>query len=279
MQAWRNAFQSQLSKEVSVSGVTLARFMWAGPIALVYLYTLYQWQPTSLPNINREFAFFAFGAAIMQIIATGLMVKLFQMKNYAIGAGLAKSEGVVAACLGVLFFGTELSLIGWSGVLLGGFAIFYMSTLNSFKAISLHTMLLGIACGSAFALTSLWVREASLTLSLPFLHSAAWVLSIVIITQTILLLLYLVFTDPKTLSALMARPKLVILTSVSSCLGSIGWFSAMSLQAVPYVKTLGQIEVFFTMLIGALWLKDPLKIKSIVGLLLIALAAVLVIWG
>ncbi len=69
--------------------------------------------------------------------------------------------------------------------------------------------------------------------------------------------------------------------SISSCLGSIGWFSAMSLTAVPYVKTLGQVEVFFMMLISSLWLKQrvKVKVKDMGGLVLIALAAVLVLWG
>jgi uncharacterized membrane protein len=50
----------------------------------------------------------------------------------------------------------------------------------------------------------------------------------------------------------------------------------MSLQHVAYVKTLGQIEVFFTILIAVLWLKQPLKRQDSAGLLLIAVAAILV---
>ncbi|GIA35272.1 putative membrane protein [Vibrio cholerae] len=69
-----------------------------------------------------------------------------------------------------------------------------------------------------------------------------------------------------------------MLTSVSSCLGSIGWFSAMSLQAVPYVKTLGQVEIFFTMLISIFWLGQKVRIKDGFGLILVALAAILVMW-
>ncbi|GAB1136705.1 MAG: hypothetical protein WManBPW_27470 [Shewanella algae] len=53
----------------------------------------------------------------------------------------------------------------------------------------------------------------------------------------------------------------------------------MSLTAVPYVKTLGQVEVFFMMLISSLWLKQRVKVKDMGGLVLIALAAVLVLWG
>ncbi|UJF23480.1 DMT family transporter [Shewanella sp. OMA3-2] len=279
MQAWRNAFQSQLSQDVNIAGVTLARFIWAGPIAGVYLLSLYQWQPTHIPDFNLDFIQFVIGASLMQILATGLMVKLFKMQNFAVGAGLAKSEALVAAILGVFFFGTQLSLLGWLGVMVGGIAIMLLSAKQGFKQLSIKTVLLGLACGSAFALTSLWVREASLQLDAPFPHAAAWVLLAVISLQTVLLVGYLLTYDKATLIDLFKRPKLTLLISVTSCIGSIGWFTAMSLQAVPYVKTLGQIEVFFMMLIASFWLKQKVKINDMLGLLLIAIAAVLVMWS
>ncbi|ACK48021.1 DMT family transporter [Shewanella baltica] len=278
MQAWRNAFQSQLSKEVSVAGVTLARFIWAGPIAAVYLVGLYLWQNVGVPDFSGRFIGFILGASAMQILATGLMVKLFKLQNFAIGAGLAKSEAVVAAILGTVFFGTHLSPLGWSGVLLGGVAIFLMSAKQGLRSLSLNTALIGLACGTSFALTSLWVREASLCLNIGFPHSAAWVLLFVISLQTLVLVSYLSLKDKSTLTALWQRPKLTLLTSTASCLGSIGWFSAMSLQAVPYVKTLGQVEVFFMILIATFWLKEKVKIKDMLGLVLIAIAAILVMW-
>ncbi|WP_434926952.1 multidrug transporter [Shewanella sp. HL-SH2] len=279
MQAWRNAFQSKLSQDVNIAGVTLARFIWAGPIALVYLLSLYQWQPTHIPDFNVDFIQFIVGASLMQILATGLMVKLFKMQNFAVGAGLAKSEALVAAILGVFFFGTQLSLLGWLGVMVGGVAIMLLSAKQGFKQLSIKTVLLGLACGSAFALTSLWVREASLQLDAPFPHGAAWVLLAVISLQTAILVSYLLSYDKATLVDLFKRPKLTLLISVTSCIGSIGWFTAMSLQAVPYVKTLGQIEVFFMMIIASFWLKQKVKINDMLGLLLIAVAAVLVMWS
>ncbi|MFT6977812.1 MAG: drug/metabolite transporter (DMT)-like permease [Shewanella psychromarinicola] len=279
MQAWRNAFQSKLSKDVSIAGVTLARFIWAGPIAAGYLFALHQYQPTAMPEFSCSFWGFVIGASSMQILATGLMVKLFKMQNFAIGAGLAKSEALVAAILGVLFFGTQLSTLGWMGVIVGGLAVMLLSSKQGFKHLSLKTVLLGLACGSAFALTSLWVREASLTLQGPFTHRAAWVLLWVIGLQTIVLIGYLLAKDKSTLTALWQRPTLTLSISVTSCIGSIGWFSAMSLQAVPYVKTLGQVEVFFTLIIATFWLKEKVKINAVAGLLLIAIAAILVMWS
>ncbi len=278
MQSWRNALQSRLSADVNISGVTLARFLWASPIAALYLGSLYLWHPVALPTLSLSFIAYWLGASSMQIIATALMVQLFKLNNYAVGAGLAKSEALVAAILGMLFFGTSLSLFGWTGVLLGGIGVFLLSTQGGVKGLSISTILLGLACGSSFALTSLWIREASLALQLPFPHSAAWVLLLVISLQTLMLVIYLLIRDRTTLVTLWHKPKPTFFTSFTSCIGSLGWFSAMSLQTVPYVKTLGQVEIFFTMLISVFWLRQSVKIKDGLGLILVALAAILVMW-
>lgn len=275
-QSWRNAFQSRLSKEMNVIGVTLSRFLWASPLAAIYLLILYGYQSAPLPVFTTYSYFYIIGASLIQIVATGLMVVLFKQKNFAIGAGLAKSEAPVAAFLGVLFFGTSLSLLGWVGVIVGAIAVFMLSCPNGLRSLSLKTALIGLACSTSFALTSLWIREASLTLDLPFPHRAAWVLLLVILLQTVLLLSYMLLSDRKTLKTMFTKPKLVIMTSIASFIGSLGWFSAMSLQTVPLVKTLGQVEVFFTMLISFFWLKEGIKRKDIVALILIAIAAVLV---
>lgn len=278
MQAWRNAFQKQLSKDVGVAGVTLARFIWASPLAAAYLWALYQWQPVALPTFNGRFASFIIAAALAQILATALMVKLFKLRNYAIGAGLAKSEAVLAAVLGVVLFSESLTALGWAGVCLGGFAVFLLSG-ASLRQLSLPVLLLGLGSGLAFALTSLWVRQASLVLGLPFPHGAAWVLLLVILLQTVILLLWLSLKDKPTLTALWQRPKLTLMVSICSCIGSIGWFSAMSLESVALVKTLGQVEVLFMLLISALVFKEKLQKADHWGLALIVLAAIAVIWA
>lgn len=278
MQAWRNAFQKQLSKEVSVAGLTLARFLWASPLAAMYLAGLYQWQPEALPTLNHRFVLFIVGAAVAQIIATALMVKLFKLRNYAIGAGLAKSEAILAAILGVAFFSESLSLLGWAGVLLGAVAVFLLSG-ASWRQLSWPVLLLGISSGLSFALTSLWVRQASLALGLPFPHGAAWVLLVVILLQTLILLSYLLWRERSTLLALWRHPRLTLLISISSCIGSIGWFTAMSLESVALVKTLGQVEVLFMLLISAFFFKEKLQRTDHGGLALIVLAAIAVMWA
>lgn len=279
MQTFRNALQSQLSANVSTSGVTLARFLFAPPIALVYLLVLYGVSAQVIPDFTFEFVLLVLIASVMQIAATSLMVILFKQKNFAVGAGLAKSEALVAGVLGTLFFGSQLSLFGWLGIFVGAAAVFVLSGGGKKGELSLKTIIIGLACGTCFALTSLFVREASHLLSVPFPHSAAWVLLWVLCIQTTLLVSYIAVKDKSTFVALRKNAKMTLATSATSCLGSICWFSAMALHHVAYVKTLGQIEVLFTILVATFWLKSKVKKHEVIGLLLIVVAAILVMWA
>ena len=281
MQAWRNAFQKQLSTTVDVYGVTLARFIFALPLALIYISCLYHFQPlTESVHFNLRFAIYVLIAALSQIAATALMVQLFKQKNYAIGVGLAKSEAVLAAIIAVVFLSDHLSLLGWFGVAVGGFAVFLMSKGRDFSDFSVQTLCIGIGSGLCFAITSLLVREASLELdNLPFIHRAAWVLLMVIGTQCFLLLMYLGIFRRATLWAMWQRIGLTFRVSLCSFLASLGWFSAMSMQSVPIVKTLGQVEIIFSMLISAYFFKEKLARAEHLGILLVVIAAFLVIWA
>ena len=281
MQAWRNAFQKQLSTTVDIYGVTLARFIFALPLALLYISCLYHFQPvTDSVHFNLRFAIYVLIAALSQIAATALMVQLFKQKNYAIGVGLAKSEAVLAAIIAVVFLSDHLSLLGWFGVAVGGFAVFLMSKGRDFSDFSVQTLCIGIGSGLCFAITSLLVREASLELdNLPFIHRAAWVLLMVIATQCFLLLMYLGIFRRATLWAMWQRIGLTFRVSLCSFLASLGWFSAMSMQSVPIVKTLGQVEIIFSMLISAYFFKEKLARAEHLGILLVVIAAFLVIWA
>lgn len=279
MQTVRNALQSQLSAKMSTSGVTLSRFLFAPPIALLYLGLLYTFSNQVIPEFSSQFLFFVLIASVMQIFATALMVVLFKQKNFAVGAGLAKSEALVAGVLGTVFFASHLSLLGWLGILVGGGAIFVLSGSGRRGQLNIKTIFIGLACGTCFALTSLLVREASHLLNVPFPHSAAWVLLWVLCVQTTLLVFYIALKDPSTFTVLKANGKMTLATSTTSCIGSICWFSAMALQHVAYVKTLGQIEVLLTMLIATFWLKNKVQRHEILGLVLIAVAAILVMWA
>ena len=281
MQSWRNAFQKQLSSTIDVYGVTLARFLFGLPFAVIYIFWLYHSNPVEgNVSFSLKFWIYIFFAGSSQILATILMVMLFKQKNYAIGVGLAKSEAILAALVSVVFLQEYLSFLGWVGVLIGGVAVFLLSKGTGLKNLSIPTLVIGIGSGLSFAITSLLVREASLELeNLPFLHRASWVLLCVIGFQCISMLLYLSLFSRKTLVAMWQRIGLTFKVSVCSFLASLGWFTAMSMQSVAIVKTLGQIEILFSLLISAFFFKEKLARTDHWGLLLVVIAAILVIWA
>jgi drug/metabolite transporter (DMT)-like permease len=277
-QALRNAQQKQLSTEVNAIGVTLARFIWALPLAGFYLFLLYALQPAEQPHFSGRFLFDVGAAALAQILATVLMVLLFQRRSYAAGVGLAKSEALLAAILGVAFFGAALGLVGWCGIALGALAVWLMKGKADPDSFDLATIGLGLASGLCFALTTLWVRDACHQLTLPFMHTAAWALVWTIGIQVTVLVAWLALRDRGTLVRLWRRPSLVLRISLSSSIASLCWFTAVNLEDVGLVKTLGQVEVFFTLLLSQHWLKEQVSKRDKLGLLLIACSAVLVIW-
>ncbi|MEC7284109.1 MAG: EamA family transporter [Pseudomonadota bacterium] len=279
MQTVRNALQSKLSGAVNTSGVTLSRFILAPPIALVYLLILYSSSASQAPEFSGTFIAVLLCASLLQIAATSLMVILFKQKNFAIGAGLAKSEALVAGVVGMLFFGSYLTPLGWAGIVIGAIAVFVLSSGNRLHGISVKTMVIGLACGTCFALTSLLVREASHMLNVQHTVAAAWVLLWVLCVQTISLSGYIALTKPFVFRQLTNAKKQVLAISTVSCLGSICWFTAMALQHVALVKTLGQLEVLLTLILSHYWLKNAVTKREIAGLLLIGLAAIFVMWA
>jgi len=279
MQTVRNALQSKLSGAVNTSGVTLSRFILAPPIALVYLLIFYSSSASQVPEFSGSFIAVILCASLLQIAATSLMVILFKQKNFAIGAGLAKSEALVAGVVGMLFFGSYLTPLGWAGIVIGAIAVFVLSSGNRLHGISVKTMVIGLACGTCFALTSLLVREASHMLNVQHTVAAAWVLLWVLCVQTISLSGYIALTKPFVFRQLTNAKKQVLAISTVSCLGSICWFTAMALQHVALVKTLGQLEVLLTLILSHYWLKNAVTKREIAGLLLIGLAAIFVMWA
>ncbi|NNP71728.1 multidrug transporter [Acinetobacter defluvii] len=281
MQAWRNAFQKQMSLTVDVYGVTLARFIFGLPFAVCYIFILYQQQPLAQAvEFTTRYWLYVIIAGISQIAATALMVQLFKQKNYAIGVGLAKSEAILAAIIAVVILSEKLTLLGWGGVALGGVAVFLLSNGKKKQDISLQTLSIGIGSGLCFAITSLLVREASLELdNLPYLYRAAWVLLSIIGFQCLSMLLFLIVFSRKTLVAMWHKIGLTFKVSVCSFLASLGWFTAMSMQSVAIVKTLGQIEILFSLLISVYFFKEKLAKTEHLGLILVVIAAILVIWA
>ncbi len=259
---------------------TLIRYVFGLPFTIIYLVYVTQ---SELADIlvqalnNRRFVLFSLAAALAQIIATFLLIKVFSFRNFTVGTSLAKTEAVQAAVFGTLMFGIPLSLQGWLAVAIGFLGIFIVSMPAAKQRWESRTVILGTLSGTAFALTSLWIREASLSLNLPVLPSAAMTLVFMVTVQSLMCLSYTVVRERSQFAAIGQRLGLSGFVGLTSALGSVGWFTAMTYQNPALVKSLGQIEFIFTLLLTTLFFKERITARELLGVAAIVGSVILIL--
>jgi len=210
---------------------------------------------------NPRFVSYAVLAGIAQIVATVLLVKVFSFRNFAVGTSFAKTEALQTAMFGLVLFGTALSGWGWLAVLIGFVGILIVSVPKSSEPWELKNVVLGTLSGTAFSFTAIWLREASLSLDTDTLRSAAMTLFFMVSVQTLICLIYSVVKEVGQLAMIRARTRLALFVGLTSALGSIGWFSAMTLENPALVKSVGQVEFIFTLIITTLFFKEKISLR------------------
>ena len=277
MQSVRTAAQKQIAQSLSASTTTLIRYLFGLPFALAYFFFLrYIYQEESVAG-NPVFYRAASLAAMAQILATVFLVKALTLHNFAVGTALAKTEALLTAIIGGLFFSAALSPIAYLSVALGVVGVLIASNwkISLADLFQNESIKFGIGAGLGFALASLWIREASLSLELPRLFSAAAVLLYMVLLQTAICLLFVFIRESSQLSLMLARWRACVFIGFSSLAGSIGWFTAMSLQDAAVVKTLGQTEFAVTLLITYFYSGEKITAKEYIGIILVVLSVIL----
>ncbi|MFT4672661.1 MAG: drug/metabolite transporter (DMT)-like permease [Pseudohongiellaceae bacterium] len=279
MQSVRTAGQKQIATKISPQAATLVRYLFGLPFALIYFYWLQADYPIT-KSLNLTFFVSASLAAVSQIAATVLLIKALTLKNFAVGTALAKTEAILTAVIGSLFFSAVLNLAGYLSVFLGVAGVLIASNwrvswadLTTNKSIKL-----GVGAGLGFAFASLWIRDASLSLAIDGVVSAATVLVFMVTLQTVLCLLWVVIFEHPQIALIAKNIPASLFIGITSVLGSIGWFTAMSLQNAALVKTLGQTEFLVTIAITTFYFSEKISKRELAGIALIALS-VLVLLG
>ncbi len=283
MQAARTAGQKHLTKDFSAVGASYVRFLWGLPFALGYMLFLKQQGSHELPDADWEFFVFSALTALSQIAATVLLVYLFSLRNFAIGSTYARTEALLTAVVGAVVFHEALSGGGWLAVAIGalGVVIINLARTGTGAGSGAGDTLLrrlfqpaagvGLASGLGFAGASLFLRQASLSLGLDdWLYGAALTLVLVLVIQTALMTLYILFRARDQIAAMVPNWRGCLFVGITSVIGSAGWFTAMTIERAAYVKALGQVELLFTLALSVLFFKERSTPKELFGMLLIA---------
>lgn len=278
----RSAVQKHLKGQMSTTAATFVRFGYGMPFAMLYLALLLVVSDATLPGTTPKFFLAVILGSLAQIAATFLLVHLFSYRNFAVGTAYSKTEPIQAALLGLVLLGETLSwlmvgliAIGVAGVIMISMARTTVGLKTLGSALFGRTALIGLASAALFGGSAAFYRMASLSLADGgFLIRAAFALAVATLIQTILMGGWMIYREPAELKKTALHWKASASVGLAGVLGSIGWFTAMTLQQVAYVRALAQIELVFTFAVSFFIFREALNRYELGGCILIIAAAV-----
>ena len=277
LQNLRSAAQKHLKAVMGTTGATFVRFGFGFPFALAFVAVLHWFVGYDLPALNASFFGWAALGALGQIAATFLLIHLFSFRNFAVGTAYSRTEPAQAALFALLFLGERASLgavaaiaISVVGVMLISVAHVAVSPRSMLASTFSRNALIGLASGTAFGISAVAYRAASLALGGPnFLMQAATTLAFVICFQMAIMLAWMIWKDRAEIGRIAKAWKPALFTGFVGATASLGWFTAMTLQQAAVVKSLAQIEMLFTFAATVFFFKEKINRLELAGCALI----------
>jgi drug/metabolite transporter (DMT)-like permease len=138
--------------------------------------------------------------------------------------------------------------------------------------------LCGLGAGFLFAMTAIFIKLASRSVASPSVFvRALFVLFVTTVLQTLMQGAYLLIKEPEELRKTLREWRSACWVGILSASGSACWFTGFALTDVGLVRSLGQIEVIFTLGFSRFYLKERLKLGDIWGLLLVGCGVLLIV--
>ncbi|MBL4722100.1 MAG: EamA family transporter, partial [Alphaproteobacteria bacterium] len=279
------ALQKHLKSRLTTAGATNARFFYACPLALFYLWGLSHWGGLSMPEANAKFLIYCILGGATQILATSLMVWMFSFRNFAVGTTYSKTEIVQVAFLGLILLGDTLTLgaviaiaISLVGIMAMSVAQTKITLFSLFRGLTEKPTLIGLASGVFLGASVVLFRGASLSLNHDSaIMAAAFALAVAVSMQTVAMGIYLRFREPGTFGAVLRNWRWASAVGVAGVLGSICWFTAFTLQNAAYVRALGQIELVFTFIASIFFFKEKVTRLEFFGIISIVVGIMIVV--
>lgn len=277
LQNVRSAMQKHLKNVMGTTGATFVRFGFGVPFALLFVAVLNLGAGYPVPAPNLEFALWCVVGGVSQITATFLLIHLFSYRNFAVGTAYSRTEPAQAALFGLIFLGESVSAGVLAAIAISVFGVMLISVAHvAFTWRTLVTSvfgrnaLIGLASGTAFGVSAVAYRAASLALAGPnALMQAAATLAVVIVFQTVLMSAWMVWRDRSEIGRIVRAWKPSLVVGLVGASASFGWFFAMTLQQAAVVKSLAQIEMVFTFLSTVYFFKERINRFEIAGCVLI----------
>jgi drug/metabolite transporter (DMT)-like permease len=144
--------------------------------------------------------------------------------------------------------------------------------------------LCGLGTGAAFALTAICIKEANRALGPgggleAIVRQAMFVLLVTNLLQTLMQGSYLALRERDQLRAAFRTWRSSAWVGTLSACGSACWFTGFALAPVALVRSLGQVEMVFTLLFARFYLKEKPRRTDVIGLVLVVAGVILILRG
>lgn len=280
----RNAAQRHLTGDLGALGATLVRFLYGLPFAVLWL--LIAWFAVAgagpLPPATVPFLWWTVVASVSQIAATALLLRCMEERNFALGVAYAKTELIQVAVFGLVLLGDRVSLATIAAIVVATIGVLLVSLPSGGRSLAAfargwasRAALLGVASGAAFGMAAVGYRGAALALDTPsIVLAAAYSLVWAQVLQTFLLGGYLLWRRRRVVVAVLRAWRVSMLAGSMGAIGSACWFTAMALEPVANVRTLGLIELYFSYVVSHRFFRERLTRAELIGFALLALGLV-----
>ena len=287
-QALRYGSLKELNKHFPVLITSYVRVVFGLPILAAHLGGVLLVSGAPLPPLTASFWALTALVAAGQFFGTVLMVRLFQIGNFAAGTMLAKTDAVATAIIGSLLFSEVVSRNGWIAIVVTVAGVLIVSSgrlpASSFGVGT--TSLAGLVLGPSTriglliavvnAVCFLLLREAILTVksSGGAALDAAVAGTAMSFISSVCLSLWLLATDRKGLMRLRRFLPLCCFAGLASGLGTLFWFLGTALTNASYVAAVAQVQIVFAFAISRYWFRETVRPVELAGIAVI-LAGVL----
>ena len=286
-QTLRNAAQRSLTTELGTLGATLVRFLYGLPFAALWLYGVHYFGAFAIPAPNLPFAAWVTFGAVSQIIATALLLRVMAERNFTLGVAYSKTEIIQVAVFGLVVLGDAVTVTTALAIGCGTLGVLLLAPADKerpFRTLlagwTSMPALLGLASGAFFAFSAVGYRGAALALGdTPFIIAAAFTLVVAQTLQTVLLGGWLQIRKPDVVMRVFRAWRRSLFAGFMGAAASIGWFTAMAIEPVAHVRTLGLVELLFSSIVSRKIFREKLSRLEIIGMLLLTLGLVIVTLG
>ncbi|WP_298430641.1 DMT family transporter [uncultured Jannaschia sp.] len=277
VQALRFLLQKRLAQAgLSPAASTLARFIWPPFVIAGALAVWTSLTGLSLPPIAPSFWGYAIAGGLCQILATMCVVALFAHRNFAVGMAFSKTTVLMTVVTGFIVLGETVTWASFAAMAIGFLGVVLLSVpADGGWKLGNRATLLGLASGAFFSVSAVGYRGASLAVmsDLPILRATV-TLGLVTVLQSAMLIAWMAWRERDMLRAVFTRWRVTTLVGATSMAGSLGWFTAYTLQTAAYVNAVGQVELILSMGISWLILGERQTRKELAGIVLLTVSVV-----